>query len=1047
LRTDRRARRLARDGVRLAIGLFLPLLAGCRAESANGATRSSRVVREILADRFSLGRLAGQTAWRACTRADSLTGFACAPPQGSSDTFRRLASASRQAKQRLDSDSTIDALREAALLSLRLRDSVKTGLDDAARLLARARRSSPKNPTLLNDFAVVQLELGERDQTVKPYLAALDAIERALAIDSSSTVTLFNRAVVLERLHLLATAQKAWTRYLRVEQDPEWKHEAEVHAALLTRELKSAMRLQGGRNDVFALLGDWGHAVISYDDARASAALASVHSIVARLDTVHGDQSLRFAVALVDSEVRGASRSESARKTLARLARAHADLGDGSAPYLVGKYDQAFAPLERAERELHALGSAAGGWASLYLASTELNQSRFDVADERLQRIIAETTPLQPALTGKAIWSRGLIELRRGHFEAANQYYVAAAPYMARVNEPENQGAISHLISEGLGLAGQYAAGQSEAFRGLSLLAPYRKSPFLNNQLWTVASYARADSMPYAALAVMDEVLSVAAELGSLAPLALTHRARARDLAAVGYRDSAMAELTTALRTIEPLTGAAKDGYRADIQMAQGQLLRTDDPGGALRLLDHVASEYHRLGTGLKASAAFYENAMAARDAGDTIRARGLLGESITQIERQQATQETLEGRAALFETADNAFDAMISLQFASGNADSAFIYLERERAAAKLNAIAVKSSGASSDTPSLESIRSHLPGDMLFIEYALLKDRAIAWTVSRAGIRPYVIDAPRDTIAELVARFLQETSSPRSRAGDARSKLFDLLLRPLLANRNGIEQLSIVCDRELSRLPFAALWDGEAQRYVVERYRVKTEPSAAFFLAAQTAARTKNDRRTALVVGNPALDSAASRLEPLPGAEREAQSVAHIYKNATLLIGNAARRDTVLALLRTANVFHFAGHAVFTGDRPELSFLALTSAPATGAPGALTAREISQLRLSNLELVVLSACQTLSARTSRTGGVAGLAASFLRAGAPAIVSTLWDVSDDVTGPLLTAFHQRLAAGIPPADALREAQLESLKSQAGQRAAPAIWAAFIYAGP
>jgi CHAT domain-containing protein len=164
-------------------------------------------------------------------------------------------------------------------------------------------------------------------------------------------------------------------------------------------------------------------------------------------------------------------------------------------------------------------------------------------------------------------------------------------------------------------------------------------------------------------------------------------------------------------------------------------------------------------------------------------------------------------------------------------------------------------------------------------------------------------------------------------------------------------------------------------------------------------------------------------------------------------LIRQEARRDSVLSLLRASNVFHFAGHAIFNGDRPELSYLAF-ALPTGGNPtGMLTAQEISGLRLSNLELVVLSACQTLSSQTSRTGGVAGLAASFLRAGAPAIVSTLWDVSDDVTEPLLTAFHERFVSGVPAAEALREAQLEALKARSGQRTAPAMWAAFIYTGP
>jgi len=271
-------------------------------------------------------------------------------------------------------------------------------------------------------------------------------------------------------------------------------------------------------------------------------------------------------------------------------------------------------------------------------------------------------------------------------------------------------------------------------------------------------------------------------------------------------------------------------------------------------------------------------------------------------------------------------------------------------------------------------------------------------------------------------------------------------LLHQLAKTLEGANELSIVCDRELSRLPFAALWDRDSQQYVVEKYRVRTEPSAAFLLATQQFRGVREQRRSALVIGNPAIDKSL-HLAALPGAEREAERVAALYQDATLLTGAAARRSVLLAALQTSKVFHFAGHAVFNGDRPELSYLALAAPGDTADSGILQAREIGNLRLSNLEIVVLSACQTLSSRTSRTGGVAGLASSFLRAGAPAIVSTLWDVSDEVTAPLLASFHQRFAQGVPAADALQAAQLDALKSGPGGRAAPILWAAFIYAGP
>jgi CHAT domain-containing protein len=801
--------------------------------------------------------------------------------------------------------------------------------------------------------------------------------------------------------------------------------------------LGRASSVSQNRDEAFRLLGEWGRAVVARDSTRAGAALDSARRVAATIDTMP-DQSVRLALRTVDS-------AGGRKATLGRLAAAHMEYSDGFAASNRAALEQAADHLARAERELRVLGSAAAGWAGLYRASAEYQLGWYDTADHTLLDVLAGASrQQQPALVGKAVSAQGVIQIRRGNFELAGHLYRQAATDLARAKEQYNEGGAYYLLAESLNSAGQHAAGDGFAYRALRLLSPYNKSNFLNNNLVTVAAYARAYALPYAAFAVMDEAMVVGRGLGKLDARALAYRTRASDLFAAGRPDLARAELATAMLIADSLEGHSKERVRADIQLVQGQILRAEDPRAALPLLESVANAYRRMGADSKTSAAMYESAMAARDAGDSARARDWLVQSIAQIERQQTKTETAGGRAALFETADNAFDAMIDLELRAGRKDDAFAYLERERAAAKLSSYTRSTVGPGA-APSLAAIGQRLPRDMLFVEYALLPDRAIVWTSSRRGTNTYVISASRDSVAALVERFVHERSIPAPRGGDARSSLFTLLLGPLSNELEGVKQISVVGDRELSRLPFAALWDTATKQYVVERYRVRTEPSAAFLLAALSAAPASDRRRTALVVGNPAVDSLGIRLESLPGAEREARQVAKLY-DAAPLIGPDARRDTVVRLLRAnPSVFHFAGHAVFNGDRPELSFLALGPPRAGdgGSTGTLGAWEIGELRLSKLELVVLSACRTVSSRTSRTGGVAGLAASFLRAGAPAIISTLWDVSDDMTGPLLGAFHQRFAKGMSAAEALREAQVEALR----QGVSPASWAAFIYAGP
>jgi CHAT domain-containing protein len=395
----------------------------------------------------------------------------------------------------------------------------------------------------------------------------------------------------------------------------------------------------------------------------------------------------------------------------------------------------------------------------------------------------------------------------------------------------------------------------------------------------------------------------------------------------------------------------------------------------------------------------------------------------------------------------ENVFDAMIAMQLDGGEPAAAFATLERGRLTAWGAASGRTPAGrGTSPAGTLSDIGARLPGDMLLVQYALLRDRLVVWTVSGRGWRQDALPITRDSVAGLVDRLVGELDEPEVRASDARARLFDLLLRPIGRDLRGIRRIAVVPDRELHRVPFVALWDSTTRRYAVEQQQFRTVPSAAFLLATPLDGRLVTRGARVLVVGDPTpgLD-AGVELAPLPSAVREAQSVAAVHPRVTLLLGAAARRAAVLAGLSDAEIVHFAGHAVFNSDRPELSYLALTP-DTTGADGSLRAREIAELRLPKLRIVVLSACSTLNPRPTRTGAIAGLASTFLRAGAPATISTLWDVADPVVTDLLIDFHERIADDVPAAEALRQAQRRALSSPHRALRAPRAWAAFTYTG-
>jgi CHAT domain-containing protein len=93
---------------------------------------------------------------------------------------------------------------------------------------------------------------------------------------------------------------------------------------------------------------------------------------------------------------------------------------------------------------------------------------------------------------------------------------------------------------------------------------------------------------------------------------------------------------------------------------------------------------------------------------------------------------------------------------------------------------------------------------------------------------------------------------------------------------------------------------------------------------------------------------------------------------------------------------------------------------------GILTAEAIAGLFLQDLDLVVLSACETGRGMMGAGGGegVFGLQRGFHLAGAHNVVASLWRVDDQATAALMTLFYDRLwVQNRPPIEALREAQL------------------------
>ena len=112
------------------------------------------------------------------------------------------------------------------------------------------------------------------------------------------------------------------------------------------------------------------------------------------------------------------------------------------------------------------------------------------------------------------------------------------------------------------------------------------------------------------------------------------------------------------------------------------------------------------------------------------------------------------------------------------------------------------------------------------------------------------------------------------------------------------------------------------------------------------------------------------------------------------------------------------------------------------GDDGILSAKEISRLDLDEVDLVVLSACETGLGDISDEG-VFGLQRGFKKAGVNSLMMSLWEVDDEATQVLMSTFYENLISGLSKREAFVKAQHVLRTTQNKKYNDPRFWAAFI----
>jgi len=280
-------------------------------------------------------------------------------------------------------------------------------------------------------------------------------------------------------------------------------------------------------------------------------------------------------------------------------------------------------------------------------------------------------------------------------------------------------------------------------------------------------------------------------------------------------------------------------------------------------------------------------------------------------------------------------------------------------------------------------------------------------------------VPVKREELNRVIADFRSALSNPSSNAKEPAQKLYNWLIQPIEATLKEANAKTIIYapDGQLRYIPLSALYDGN--QWLVQKYRVNNitalsltnfnrEPQALKILAgALTQAAT-------VKVGDRTFN-----FDSLPAAGKEVENLAVTVPGTTKLLGRDFSQNETLDRMSGYSILHLATHAAFVTGKPEDSFIVF------GNNDRATFSDVEKWTLTNLDLVVLSACETgLGGKLGNGEEILGFGYLMQEAGARASIASLWSVDDGGTQALMNAFYGVLDNGkLTKAEALRQAQI------------------------
>ena len=359
-----------------------------------------------------------------------------------------------------------------------------------------------------------------------------------------------------------------------------------------------------------------------------------------------------------------------------------------------------------------------------------------------------------------------------------------------------------------------------------------------------------------------------------------------------------------------------------------------------------------------------------------------------------------------------------------------------------------------------IDKIQKKLDSDACMIEYFVGNESIFSFKIEKDKATVFKLDKDEKFQSEIgdLRSILSQPPNTATASQDYNQfnqiafSLYQQLIQPLGINQS-VKRICIIPDDVLAYLPFEILInelpkgtaiDYARQKYLLRDYDIAYSYSATLF----SQAKSKNRKRLKRFVGFAPEFSGRkpevalrgcnySELSQLACNAEEVEGINQLYDDE-IYIGKRASKANFLSAMGTHQIAHLATHSCLDDNNPMNNRIFLSD-------GYISNYDLYNLEL-NLELTVLSACQTGSGSLKRGEGVISLARGFMHAGCPSVLMSLWSVEDCSTAAIMSHYHRALQSGQRKDEAVRSAKLDFLKTANKLKAHPFYWAPFVQIG-